>query len=66
VKAGREPMVRIDIHTEFVMVAAQVLHERMSCADHLGRVELSQAAHRLQSGLESSEIGFDDYSYTAR
>ena len=31
-EGGREPMLWIDIHTEFVMAAAQVLHERMSCA----------------------------------
>ena len=32
----REPMPRIDIDAEFVVTAAQVLHKRVSRADHVG------------------------------
>ena len=30
----REPMPRVDIDSEFVVAAAQVLDERMPCADY--------------------------------
>ena len=47
------------VDTEFVVAAAQVLHERMP-ADHdrCGSVAF-ETAHRLQSGLQSSVVGFD-------
>lgn len=35
-EGGWEPLLWIDIHTEFVMAATQVLDERVSCADHPG------------------------------
>jgi hypothetical protein len=39
----REPIPWVDIHAEFVMSAADVLHEGVSDANHAGRAELFQA-----------------------
>jgi hypothetical protein len=55
----REPMARVDIDAEFVVAASQVLDEAVSGADHAGAAEPFEAAHRPQSGLEPSMIGFD-------
>ena len=52
-------MPRVDIDTEFVVAAAEVLDEGVSGADHSGRAELGEAAHRSQSGLEPALVGFD-------
>ena len=41
------------------MAAAQVLDEGVSGADHSGRAQLFEAAHRPQSSLESPMICFD-------
>jgi hypothetical protein len=56
----REPMLPVGIHAEFVVAAAQVLDEGVPGADHSGRAELFEAAHRSQSGLESAMVSFDE------
>ena len=59
VKAAGQPMLWVEFHAEFVVAAAEVLDERVSSTDHSGRAEPFEAAHRPQSGLEPSMIGFD-------
>jgi hypothetical protein len=41
------------------MAAADVLDERVSGGDYLYAAELFEPAHRLQSGLQPSVIGFN-------
>jgi len=43
---------------EFVVAAAEVLHERVPGADHPCAAELFEATHRPQPGLQPSMIGF--------
>jgi hypothetical protein len=55
----REPMPRIGIHAEFVVAAAEVLDERVPCADDPGEAEPFGTAHRPQPGLQPAMIGLD-------
>jgi hypothetical protein len=55
----RELSFRVDIDTEFVVAAPEVLDECVTGADHAGRAEPFQSAHRSQSCFESSMIGLD-------
>jgi hypothetical protein len=47
------------LDAEFIVPAAEVLHERVSGDDHLGGSICLQAAHRSQSVFELAVIGFD-------
>lgn len=44
---------------QFAVAAADVLDERVPCADHSSAAGLCEAAHRSQAGLQPSVIGFD-------
>ena len=44
---------------EFVVAAAEVLHEGVAGGDPRGRAEPFQPAHRPQPGLQPAVIGFD-------
>ena len=50
-------MLGIDIQTEFVVAATEVLDEGVPGADHPCAAESSEAAHRSQPGLPSTVIG---------
>ena len=41
----REPMLRVNIDTKFIVAPAQVLNEGVPGTDHVGRTKLFQAAH---------------------
>ena len=41
------------------MAASEVLDERVAGADHAGGAQLFESAHRPDSGLEPSMIGFE-------
>ena len=45
----REPMLWVKLHAQFVVAAAEVLHECVSGADYPGRAELFEAMHRPES-----------------
>src|SRR5437867_11851003 len=47
------------IDGEFVVAAAQVLHERVAGRHQTEGADRRHAAHRLQSGLEASVVGLD-------
>jgi CubicO group peptidase (beta-lactamase class C family) len=59
VKAAGSCRFGVGIDAEFVVVAPEVLDERVAGADHASGAELFQSAHRPQSGLEPTVIGFD-------
>jgi len=42
----RDPVPRIDIGAKFVVAAVEVLNEGVPCADHSGRAQLFEIAHR--------------------
>jgi hypothetical protein len=44
---------------EFVVAAANVLHQRVTAHDHPGGVVAFESAHRSQSGFEPAVVGFD-------
>jgi len=52
-------MPGVGINTDFVMAAAEILHERVPDTDHSHRLELLQAPHRPQPGLQAPVSGFD-------
>src|SRR5829696_10205535 len=54
----REPERWWDVGDEFVVAAAEALHEGMTGGDPRGRPELFQPAHRLQPRLQPSMIAF--------
>ena len=45
---------RVDV--EFVVTAADVLHERMTAHDHSGRMVAFESAHWTEPGFESSVV----------
>src|SRR4051794_23973330 len=47
------------VDAEFVMPAANVLHQRMTTDDHRGSVVTFEPAHRTESGFESAVVTFD-------
>ncbi len=51
VEASQDPEVYYFLGPEFVVSAADVLHEGGPGADHLCAAELFEAAHRPKSGL---------------
>jgi len=59
VEGSQDPEVCYFLGPEFVVSAADVLHECVPGADHACAAELFQAAHRPQSGLQAAVIGFD-------
>jgi hypothetical protein len=61
-----KPMLRVDIRSEFVVAAADVLDEGVSGADHSGRAKLFEAAHQPQPSLEPPMICFDNVIGAAR
>jgi hypothetical protein len=52
-------VTRINIEAEFVVAAAEVLHEGVPGAGHSRRAESFQAAHRPQPGFQAAVVGFD-------
>ena len=48
----RQPIFRVGIRAEFVVAAAHVLNKSVSGANHSGRTQLFEAAHRPQPSLE--------------
>ena len=42
----RDPVPRIDVGAKFVVAAVEVLNEGVPCADHSGRAQLFEIAHR--------------------
>jgi hypothetical protein len=51
--------VRVGVDPEFVVAAADVLNERMTCADRLDGTQAFQAAHRPEPCFQAAVIGFD-------
>jgi hypothetical protein len=49
----------VDIQSEFVVAATEVLHKRVPGTDHPCRAEPFHVAHRPQPGLQAPVIGFD-------
>lgn len=49
-------MSQVGTHAEFVVAAAEVLHERMPGTDHTRRAEPFQPAHRAQPRREPTVI----------
>ena len=58
-EGSRYPQFRGFFDSEFVVAAAEVLHECVPGADHPGAAELFEAAYRPQLGLESAVVGFE-------
>ena len=54
-----DPLVRARVNVEFVVAAADVLHQRVTAHDHLGGVAAFEAAHRAEPGLEPSVVTLD-------
>jgi hypothetical protein len=48
-----------DVGGEFVVAAAEVLHERLSEGDRGGGPEAFESAHRPQPGIQPAVIGLD-------
>jgi hypothetical protein len=42
----RDPVPRIDVGAKFVVAAVEVLNKGVPCADHSGRTQLFEPAHR--------------------
>jgi hypothetical protein len=51
--------MRSGFDTEFVVAAAEVLHECVTADDHASGVVTFKSAHRPESGLEPAVVGFD-------
>jgi hypothetical protein len=56
---GRDSAMLPDVDTEFVVAAANVLHERVTAHDHSGGAGAFESAHRSESGFEAAVVGFD-------
>ena len=56
---GRDAAVWSGVETEFVVAAANVLHERVTEDDHPCRVVTFQSAHRPEPCLQAAVVGFD-------
>jgi hypothetical protein len=54
-----DAQTRLCFDPEFVVAAADVLHERVACDDHVGGAVGLEAAHWSQSGLETAVVAFD-------
>jgi hypothetical protein len=59
-ECGADSVVGRDIGGEFVVPAAEVLHERVSDRDRLQGSHSFESAHWAQPGFESTMVGFDD------
>ena len=58
VECGRQPEHRLDLNSQLVVSAAEVLDERMS-SDHDARRSVGlQSTHRPQPGLQSAVVAF--------
>ncbi len=44
-EGGREPMLWVFLHAEFVVATSEGLHEGVSSADHSGRAQPFKTAH---------------------
>src|SRR5829696_4175643 len=55
----REAELCRNVGGEFVVAAAEVLHEGMAGCESCRRAEAFQSAHGPQPGLQSAVIGFD-------
>lgn len=53
------PPVGTGVNAEFVVAAADVLHERVAAHDHPGGVVAFQPAHGAESGFEPAVVAFD-------
>src|SRR5207248_9844742 len=59
IEGSRDPQVYCFLGSEFVVAAADVLDEGVPGGDYSCAAELFEPAHRSQSGLQPSVIGFD-------
>ena len=57
---GADAIVDGQVGDEFVVAAAQVLHESVSGGDGTQRTDRFQSAHRSQPGFQPAVISFDD------
>lgn len=51
--------MRVGVDSEFVVAAADVLDERVPCADRLGGAKAFQSAHGPECGFWAAVVGFD-------
>ena len=56
---GRDSAMLPDVDAEFVVAAANVLHERETAHDHSGGTGAFESVHRSESGFEAAVVGFD-------
>src|SRR5918998_4659727 len=59
VEGSRDPQVYCVLGSKFVVAAADVLDEGVSGGDYSCAAEAFEPAHRSQSGLQPSVIGFN-------
>ncbi len=58
-EGGREPMLWVLLHAEFVVATSEVLDEGVASADHPSQAQSFKATHRPQARLQAPMIGFD-------
>jgi hypothetical protein len=56
---GLDAPVVARVDAEFLVPAADVLHERVTTHDHPGGVVAFESTHRTQSRFESTVVAFD-------